>query len=100
MPKMRIENIINKLNKEGFKNINMGRFNYWDNVEYIDINEFKRLYIAQIEQNNGSISLNQNFRYKDVTDAIKLLDSMDVDSIRSKYRVEPKNITMDDYLRG
>ena len=70
----RLENIVKKLENEGYA-IGYGKFEWWERVPYVALQNNKKVYIAGIiRQGSNDCGLQTEFKYLDVKDCIQSVE--------------------------
>lgn len=66
---MKIENIIKRLEKEGYK-IHYKKWSYWDGIPHVELNGFSFTIAEHVYSKNGWMGCNVNFIYNHVQEAL------------------------------
>lgn len=68
---MKSENIVKKLEKEGYK-ITFKKWSYWDNVPHVQLEGFDFAIAEHVYFKNSWLGINKDFIYQHVQNAINL----------------------------
>lgn len=68
---MKSENIIENLKNEGFT-VDYGKWEYWENIPYVEHKDGNRTYIADTFTKLGSMGVNMDYEYDDVKKAVAM----------------------------